>query len=310
MLMNLVRQSTARPALRAPGFVGVTCGIGLAAAVLFVSFPGIDFAVTNPFHVGKQAFLFNFDGPGKDLRRVFKIMFWAAVAGSLVGLLATAFSQHRPFGLDFPKSLYLVLSFVLAPGVIANVILKDTWGRARPFHVTEYGGTQTFTPALMRSDQCVNNCSFVSGEAAAIYALFFAIALLATRQRGRLILLGIAGGTLAGFVRIAQGGHFISDVVFAGVFMALAVRLVHWLVFELGRHALQDGGPVHGRLMGAGRHSAGAVGRRVAAARAYVRDRAMPALRQRLQGLRWPASLDWLALRPKPKTHQGAPGDS
>ena len=69
MLMNLVRQSTARPALRAPGFVGVTCGIGLAAAVLFVSFPGIDFAVTNPFHVGKQAFLFNFDGPGKDLRR-------------------------------------------------------------------------------------------------------------------------------------------------------------------------------------------------------------------------------------------------
>ena len=69
----------------------------------------------------------------------------------------------------------------------------------------------------MYADQCVNNCSFVGGEAAAMFALFFALALLATGpRRNRLILLGLAAGALAGFIRMAQGGHFLSDIVFAG----------------------------------------------------------------------------------------------
>lgn len=309
MLMHPVRQSTARPARRARGFLGLACGVGFAAAFLFVAFPEIDFAVTKPFHVGKQGFLFNFEGPGKDLRTVFRVLFYAAVAVSAAGLLISGLSRRRPLGLDFPKWLYLVLCFALGPGLTANVILKDNWGRARPFHVIEYGGAQTFTPALMRSDQCADNCSFVSGEAAAIYTLFFALALLATRRRRRLILLGIVGGTLAGVVRIAQGGHFLSDVVFAGVFMALVVRLVHWLVFELGGRALEDEGPVHARLIETGRRGAAAAFARAQATRAYARERAAPALRQKLGAVRWPSALNWLVLRRKPHKHEEAPKD-
>jgi lipid A 4'-phosphatase len=42
---------------------------------------------------------------------------------------------------------------------------------------------------------------------------------------------GTVAGFGAGLIRMAQGAHFPSDVVFAGVFMALAVAGLHRLVF-------------------------------------------------------------------------------
>ena len=44
-----------------------------------------------------------------------------------------------------------------------------------------------------------------------------------------------AAGAVAGLIRIGEGGHFLSDVVFAGVIMALVVALMYWLVFDVRR---------------------------------------------------------------------------
>ncbi len=221
---------------------------GVLAAIVFVGFPQIDFAVTNLFYGGNRAFIFNFPGVGKDLRVFFKLLFYAATALAIAGLVLSAFFNRKFFAFGFPHWLFLVACLALGPGLTANVILKDNWGRARPFHVQEYGGDQHFTPALARSDQCEDNCSFVSGEASSIFMMFFALAMLSHRRRARLIRLGVLGGTLAGFVRIAQGGHFLSDVVFAGIFMALIAEAVHWAIFDLGGRSLTDAGPVHKSL--------------------------------------------------------------
>jgi hypothetical protein len=43
----------------------------------------------------------------------------------------------------------------------------------------------------------------------------------------------VAAGSIAGFIRMGEGGHFLSDVIFAAVFMALDVALLHWLVFHV-----------------------------------------------------------------------------
>ena len=218
---------------------------GLVTAFVFVGFPQIDFAVTNLFYGGNRAFIFNFPGVGKDMRVFFKLVFYAATALVMAGLVASAFSKRTFLTMGFQKWLFLTVCLALGPGLTANVILKDNWGRARPFHVQEYGGEQRFTPALARSDQCEDNCSFVSGEASSIYMVFFALALLAHRRRARLVAIGILGGTMAGFVRIAQGGHFLSDVIFAGVFMALIAEALYWVIFDLGARVLRDDGPVH-----------------------------------------------------------------
>ena len=222
---------------------------GLAAAFVFVGFPQLDFAVTNLFYGGNRAFIFNFPGAGKDMRVFFKLIFFAAIAVVVVGLFISALLNRKFLSFGFPQWLYLVVCLALGPGITANVIFKDNWGRARPFHVEEYGGAQKFTPALVRSDQCEDNCSFVSGEASSIYMMFFALAMVSRRRRARLVALGLLGGTLAGFIRIAQGGHFLSDVVFAGVLMALIADLLHWVIFDLGERSMRHEGPAHKRIL-------------------------------------------------------------
>jgi lipid A 4'-phosphatase len=42
------------------------------------------------------------------------------------------------------------------------------------------------------------------------------------------------GGLVTGLVRMAQGGHFLSEVAFAGVFMALTVLALRALMLRGG----------------------------------------------------------------------------
>ncbi len=64
-----------------------------------------------------------------------------------------------------------------------------------------------------------------------MYIPFFAAAALMPQSAVALVAAGTVAGLAAGAVRMAQGGHFLSDVIFAGVAMALTVLLVRWLMF-------------------------------------------------------------------------------
>ena len=77
-------------------------------------------------------------------------------------------------------------------------------------------------------------CSFVSGEAASVFVPFYAAALILSRWSLLLASAGTVGGLGAGMIRVSQGAHFLSDVIFAGVLMALTVLIVHGLTF--GQH--------------------------------------------------------------------------
>ena len=257
-------------------FFAITSFVGVVAAFVLVGFPQIDFAVTDWFYQGNRAFISNFPGTGQDLRAMIRLFFLAAVVTAVVGLVLAAFFQRKLFEMGLRQWLFLVSSLALGPGLVANVIFKNNWGRARPFHVREYGGDQVFTPALYRSDQCVDNCSFVSGEAASIFMLFFALALLLPRRRGALIAAAIIGGTLAGFVRIAQGGHFLSDVVFAGVLMALIAQALYWLIFDLAGERLSDDSPLQARLTEAGKVASASSAKAAHTAEEYAREKLRP----------------------------------
>jgi lipid A 4'-phosphatase len=112
------------------------------------------------------------------------------------------------------KSIYLLVALLLGPGLAVNVALKDnSIGRARPVQTFEFGGHAPFTPAFVYSGACNKNCSFVSGHAA---IGFFAVSLYWLQRRRRWIIIGIAMGATVGLGRIIQGGHYFSDVVFAG----------------------------------------------------------------------------------------------
>ena len=212
---------------------GIAALIGVGAAVVFVGWPDIDLAVARLFYVEPRHFLFNHSVVAGTLRWSFRALTWGTAIAAVIGIILALARRRHLFGLGLPEWIFLALVLITGPGLIANTLLKDNWARPRPIHVVEFGGPDKFTPVLERSGACERNCSFVSGEASATFALFFAIAMLARRRRAELMAAAIAAGTFAGLIRMGEGGHFLSDVVFGAVFMALDVALIYWLVFHV-----------------------------------------------------------------------------
>ncbi len=111
------------------------------------------------------------------------------------------------------KSVFMLIFLLFGPGILVHTGFKDNWDRARPRNVVEFGGSQSFTSPLVVSDQCEKNCSFVSGHAAMGFAF---IALGWVLNSRAWLMMGIGLGLFVGSIRIMQGGHFLSDIIFSG----------------------------------------------------------------------------------------------
>lgn len=210
--------------------VAIAASVGVVAAVIFVGWPRIDLTVSSWFNLGPRHFLLSHYAVASDLRLACDVIIWVAGATALIGIVFAIAAKRYLLGLGIAQWLVLALVLSLGPGLVANVVLKDHWRRPRPTEIVEFGGPDQFTPVLERSGQCERNCSFVCGEASSIYALGFAVAMLARRRRAALMGLSVIAGSLIGVIRIAEGAHFLSDVIFAAVFMAMIVALLHWLI--------------------------------------------------------------------------------
>ncbi len=104
----------------------------------------------------------------------------------------------------------------------------------RAVQITEFGGSKHFTPALEPSTECDHNCSFVAGDPSLGFVLL-AFAIVLKRRRSRAAGWSIAIGTLIGLMRIAQGGHFLSDVIFCGILVCGVVLILDQVISV--RHA-------------------------------------------------------------------------
>ncbi len=213
----------------APALAMAALGVAALFGAVVCVLPSLDITVASLFYGNDHEFVGNESAAVGALRQAFKLLCVTFCVAAVVGLALTRGNARTWLGLRFVHWLFLVICLALGPGIVANLILKDHWGRARPYQIAEFGGVKTFTPALKPADQCDRNCSFVSGEASAIFAPFFAVAVLYRRRAPMLLALGLTAGTLDGLVRMSQGGHFLSDVVFAGVLMALTTVVVDFI---------------------------------------------------------------------------------
>lgn len=121
---------------------------------------------------------------------------------------------------------FVGLGLLLGPGLVVSG-LKDLTQRARPFHVTAFGGEKQFTPALQITDQCNDNCAFVSGHAADGFFLV-GLMLLSRRRRAWWVAFGLISGLVVGFARVSVGAHWLSDVLWAFP-VALVSSWVVWV---------------------------------------------------------------------------------
>jgi len=115
--------------------------------------------------------------------------------------------------------VFLVVLFGIGPGLIVNQAFKHSWGRPRPNQIVEFGGSHEFVPVGLPGTLHQHNSSFPSGHAAVAFYMMAPAFLVSDRHRRlarSLMLGGVAFGGCMGAVRVIQGGHFASDVVWSG----------------------------------------------------------------------------------------------
>ena len=131
--------------------------------------------------------------------------------------------------------LFLALLLVIGPGLIINSGLKSMWGRPRPSECQQFGGDRNFTPVGVATHQLKPNSSFPSGHASMAF-YWMAPGFIFAHRRRCLSLGFFAGGTAYGLamgaIRIAQGGHFLSDVIWAGAIVYLVGVVLARLVLH------------------------------------------------------------------------------
>jgi len=211
--------------MKAAGFY---FGLWVALGLVFLLVPGIDLAASGLFHVPGQGFPLADWAPLRIFEHTIPWLTRLIVVVCVAGPLWLVLRGRPLWRLDRKALVFLVLAMALGPGLIANTLLKDHWGRARPHQVTEFGGSRQFTPAPLPAAQCERNCSFVSGHAALGFSLVSFALLLPTGWHRRLAIAAALGfGALVGLGRVAAGHHFLSDVVYAGLIVFATSWLLH-----------------------------------------------------------------------------------
>ena len=125
-------------------------------------------------------------------------------------------------------AIIVLLSMAIGPGLLVNTIFKENWGRPRPYQVLRDG--KTFSPLWRDNWGDSKSNSFPCGHAS--IGFFLGVPLLACGRRRQGYLVGLSAGAFIGLVRMLQGGHYLSDVVFCGIFVWLSAELV---VYSINR---------------------------------------------------------------------------
>ncbi len=204
--------------------------ITLLAGAVFTRFSQLDIAVSGLFFDG-AGFPLAHAGWAVFLRWAFMVDVSAFVLVMLV-LLGMGVMAGARRAVPVRIWLYPLLVFLIGPLLLVNTVFKANWGRARPADIVDFGGAHQFSPALWISDQCSANCSFTSGEGAAIASVAILLAVLfwpMLGKQGRVAGLAFLGAwaTLGMGLRIAGGRHFLSDTVFSLLFCALIAALLY-----------------------------------------------------------------------------------
>jgi lipid A 4'-phosphatase len=154
------------------------------------------------------------------------------LVGALSGYLA---ARAGKIGKVYERPcMIVILTIALGPGVIANGFLKNCWGRPRPADISMFGGDLEYRkvsepgiPGRGKSLPCGHaSIAFALASGAAFYPMH------ATLARVSLVG-GIAYGLLVGVARLAQGGHFPTDVVWAGVLDLIILSFLYFIIFPI-----------------------------------------------------------------------------
>jgi lipid A 4'-phosphatase len=222
---------------------GLTIALAIAATVglVFAIWPQLDLKLAALFFDAQHGGFWRSYDPFYLFARdasTWVIALVAAPAG-----LAIAMKLVRPQrALLIPGRaiVLMLLSLALAPGVLANLVLKEHWGRPRPIDVAEFGGDEHFRPWWDPRGDCPKNCAFIAGEPTGAFWTMAPAALAPPHWRAAAYAAALAFGCAVGLLRMAAGAHFFTDVVFAGVIAFIVIWLLHGWLYRWGAAPISD----------------------------------------------------------------------
>lgn len=201
----------------------------LALALIPTLWPDLDLWAARPFAPLEQSLKsvdwWWVEGINAYVPAIFRAFLGTVFVAWLIANFAPAYRRWRL------SLAFVVIGGILGPGAVVNLVFKEHWQRARPYQVENFGGPAKFTRAAVITDQCDNNCSFVSGHVACGVFLM-SIGLVHRRRRVAWALVGAASGLLIGFARMSAAGHWLSDVLWAFPITLTTSWLVWWALHQ------------------------------------------------------------------------------
>lgn len=219
----------------------VALAVAALAGAVFGVFPRLDLAVSGLFYDAKdKIFVVNAQPWVQHARTAARLLITAVAAPAFLAVIGKLIWPRRRMLIDGRGALLVIVTLALGPGVLTNLILKDHWGRSRPIDVVEFAGTDRFVPWWDPRGECPNNCSFVAGEPSGAFWTLAPAALAPVELQPLAFGAALIFGAAVGVLRIGGGGHFFSDVVFAGVFVYLEIWLVYGLIYRWPATAVSE----------------------------------------------------------------------
>ena len=211
----------------------IALGLALVIGLLFGIYPELDLKLAALFYDPAGAsFPLKRNGLAAFARDGAMWVAWALALPALVAIVAKVARPDRPMLIPGRAAVFLLITILLSAVVLTNLTFKSYWGRPRPVVVTQFNGDQEFMPWWDPRGGCGRNCSFFSGEGATAFWTYAPAALTPPAWRPLAYVAATLFGVTTSVLRMAFGGHFFTDVAFAGVLMFILVWCMHGLLYR------------------------------------------------------------------------------
>jgi membrane-associated PAP2 superfamily phosphatase len=209
--------------------------IGIALTLLFAATP-LDIAAARMFYRPDAADHWPLaEHPPWSL--LYRMAPWITASLVLIGLSNLLLSLTRRRQSWRRHAIFVLLSVIIGPGLLVNVVFKDHWDRPRPRDIVEFSGPSHYVPAPLRGE---GGASFPCGHCSVGY--LYGLGWWVWRHRRPhwavvSLAIGLAMGSVLGLGRMAAGAHFLSDVLWSAL---LALGLAHLLYYYILRIPAHD----------------------------------------------------------------------
>ena len=204
----------------------------LGLSLLLAFYPALDIEFSKLFYKGKNQFVvqhylvswvYFYEYVIRDILMPLIVIFllFFPIIIKFSDFLKVKFSEYN---IRISDIIYIWISTAVVAFVVSH-IFKNNWGRARPVDTIFFGGDKNFSSWIEYSTECIDNCSFVSGDAS---VGFFVSCLYFVTGKKKFFYLSVFLGAIIGITRIGAGGHFLSDVLMSFVLVNFILFVNHY----------------------------------------------------------------------------------